>query len=101
VNPTLWCTLRGFDKAGQRSVIQNFNLATLAVTMAAYVAGGAVTPTMWPLMPMVAASIVLPSLLGARVYRGLGESDFKRLVLGLLTAAGAAMLATALPALLA
>ncbi len=25
--PTLWCTLRGFDKDSQRAVIQNFNLA--------------------------------------------------------------------------
>jgi uncharacterized membrane protein YfcA len=100
VIPTLWCTLRGFDKDGQRSVIQNFNLATLAATMAAYVAGGAVTRSMWPLMPIVAASIVLPSLLGARVYRGLGDTGFRRLVLGLLTAAGALMLATAVPSLL-
>jgi uncharacterized protein len=101
VIPTLWCTLRGFDKAGQRSVIQNFNLATLAVTMAAYAASGAVTRPMWPLLPLVAASIVLPSLLGARLYRGLGEASFRRLVLGLLTAAGAAMLITALPTVLA
>jgi hypothetical protein len=59
-----------------------------------------VTRSMWPLMPIVAASIVLPSLLGARVYRGLGDTGFRRLVLGLLTAAGALMLATAVPSLL-
>ena len=32
VVPTLWCTLRGFEKDVQRAVIQNFNLAMLAVT---------------------------------------------------------------------
>ena len=32
--PTLWCTLRGFEKDTQRAVIQNFNLSMLAVTMA-------------------------------------------------------------------
>src|SRR5688572_22313892 len=48
VIPTLWCTLRGFDKAAQRAVVQNFNLATLAATMAAYLATGAVTRPMWP-----------------------------------------------------
>jgi len=31
--PTLWCSLRGMEKDMQRSVIQNFNLATLAFTM--------------------------------------------------------------------
>jgi uncharacterized membrane protein YfcA len=100
VAPTLWCTLRGFDKAGQRMVIQNFNLAALAVTMAAYLAGGAVTQPMWPLLPLVAAAIVLPSLVGARFYRGLGEAGFRRVVLGLLTAAGAAMVASGLRAML-
>jgi len=30
VAPTLWCTLRGMDRDLQRSVVQNFNLATLA-----------------------------------------------------------------------
>ena len=27
VVPTLWCTVRGFDKDRQRGIIQNFNLA--------------------------------------------------------------------------
>jgi uncharacterized protein len=100
VVPTLWCTLRGFDKDGQRAVIQNFNLATLAVTMAAYLATGAVTRPMWPLLPLVAAAVVLPAWLGTRYYRGLGQAGFRRVVLSLLTVAGAAMLVAALPELL-
>ena len=31
VIPTLWCTLRGFDRDVQRSVIQNFNLSMLCL----------------------------------------------------------------------
>ena len=46
VIPTLWCTLRGFEKSTQRTVVQNFNLATLSVTMLAYAASGAVTRPM-------------------------------------------------------
>ena len=38
--PTLWCTLRGMGRDSQRAVIQNFNLAMLATTMASYVAAG-------------------------------------------------------------
>ncbi len=97
VIPTLWCTVRGFDKAAQRSVVQNFNLATLSVTMAAYMATGAVTRPMWPLLPVVALAIVLPALLGARLYHRLSEGAFRRVVLGLLTLAGAAMLVAAAP----
>ena len=97
VVPSLWCSLRGLDKGAQRGVIQNFNLATLAVTMAAYVATGAITRPMWPLLPVVAAALALPSLVGARAYRRLSEQRFRQVVLGLLTLSGAAMLATALP----
>lgn len=97
VIPTLWCTLRGLPKDEQRSVIQNFNLATLSVTMAAYLATGAVTQPMWPLLPLVAVALVVPSLLGARLYRLLGEHDYRRVVLGLLTAMGAALLWAAAP----
>ncbi len=100
VIPTLWCTLRGLEKAAQRSVVQNFNLTTLAVTMAAYVASGAVTRPMWPLLPLVAAAVLVPSMIGARFYHRLSEQSFRRIVLGLLTAAGAVMLIAAAPRVL-
>lgn len=38
--PTLWCTLRGFERHVQRTVIQNFNLSVLAVTMVSYLTTG-------------------------------------------------------------
>ncbi len=99
VVPSLWCTLRGFDKGQQRGVIQNFNLATLSVTMAAYIATGALTQAMWPLLPLVALALAVPSLLGARVYRHLSDARFRQVVLGLLTLSGFAMLATSVPRL--
>jgi hypothetical protein len=98
VVPTLWCTLRGFDKELQRTVVQNFNLAALAATMAAYVASGAVTRDMLPLFAVVVPALIVPSLLGARVYVGLSELAFRRVVLTLLTGAGVAMIAAALRA---
>lgn len=100
VIPTLWCTLRGLEKTAQRTVVQNFNLTTLAVTMAAYVASGAVTRPMWPLLPIVAAAVLVPSMIGARFYHRLSEQSFRRIVLGLLTAAGGAMLVAAAPRVL-
>ena len=97
--PTLWCTLRGFDKDAQRAVIQNFNLTMLAVTFASYLAGGLVTRSMLPMFALVAPAVLLPVLLGARVYVGLSEVAFRRVVLVLLTLAGVALLAAALPVL--
>lgn len=100
VLPTLWCTLRGMDKDLQRAVIQNFNLATLATTLAAYLATGVVTRAMWPQIAVVVPALMLPAMLGAKVYVGLSELAFRRIVLSLLTAAGLAMLAAALPQVL-
>lgn len=99
--PTLWCTLRQFDKERSRSVIQNFNLVTLAVTMATYVGTGTITRDMLPLFAIVAPAMLIPTLLGARVYARISEAAFRRIVLVLLTASGAVLLVSSLPRLLA
>lgn len=94
--PTLWCTLRGLDRDEQRAVIQNFNLAMLTVTTAAYVQRGLITAAHLPQVGLVAASLAVPALLGMRVYVGISPQTFRNLVLGLLTATGVAMLVSAL-----
>lgn len=99
VVPALWTSLRGLPKDEQRTLLQNFNLATLAATMAAYGASGAVAPALLPLLPLVALAVVLPALLGARVYRALSGTAFRRTVLWLLTASGVAMIVSAAPRL--
>lgn len=101
VIPTLWCTLRGFDRDVQRAVIQNFNLSMLMVTMASYVLTGVVTRDMLPLFAMIVPAMLVPTLWGARVYVGISDVAFRRVVLGLLTLSGIALLASSLPKLLA
>lgn len=98
--PSLWCTLRGWDKDTARAVLQNFNLAALSVTFATYVGSGLVTRETWPLFAVVIPALLIPSMLGTKLYVGLSEAAFKRVVLGLLTASGAAMIASSLPVLL-
>ncbi|MDO9074828.1 MAG: sulfite exporter TauE/SafE family protein [Rubrivivax sp.] len=100
VIPTLWCTLRRLERDVQRAVIQNFNLTMLATTMAAYLASGAVTRPMLPLMAAVAPALALPALAGMKVYVGISPQAFRTVVLTLLTVSGVAMLANALPRLL-
>lgn len=92
VIPTLWCTLRGFPKDVQRTVIQNFNLALLMVTFCSYVGTGIVTRAMVPLLGVVAVALLIPALLGARVYHGISEIAFRKVVLALLTLSGVALL---------
>jgi uncharacterized membrane protein YfcA len=100
VVPSLWCTLRGWDKDTARAVLQNFNLAALSVTFATYVGSGMVTREMWPLFAVVIPALLIPSVLGTRLYVGLSEAAFKRVVLSLLTVSGAVMIVSSLPALL-
>lgn len=100
IAPTLWCTLRGFDKDTQRVVIQNFNLGALMVTMAVYIGTGIVTRDMLPMFAIVAPAMLIPTLLGTRVYLGISDIMFRRIVLTLLTASGLAMLASSVPQLL-
>lgn len=100
VLPTLWCTLRRYERDVQRTIIQNFNLAMLAVTMASYLASGVVTRSMLPMLAVVLPAMLLPTLLGTRAYLGISEAAFRRLVLSLLTASGIALAATAIPRIL-
>ncbi|MDR3222039.1 MAG: sulfite exporter TauE/SafE family protein [Candidatus Accumulibacter sp.] len=92
VIPTLWCTLRKLEKSQQRIIIQNFNLTTLSVTMAAYIATGTVTSDMAPLLLILVVAVLIPSLLGARIYLSLNQETFRRLVLVLLGFSGLTML---------
>lgn len=101
VLPTLWLTLQGGSRDTLRGVIQNFNLALLSVTAVAYLGLGFVQANMWPQLATVAAATVLPGLLGARLYRGISNENFRRLVLVLLSAAGAVLLLKSIPELLA
>lgn len=90
--PTLWCTLRGYERDTQRAVIQNFNLSMLAVTLAIYIATGLVTRESLPLLAVVLPSMLVPAFIGTRLYRGISEATFRRLVLVLLTASGLTLL---------
>ncbi len=94
--PTLWCALRGWGRDAQRAVFQSFNLAMQTITMAAYLATGTIgVETAW-LFAIVAPAMLVPTLIGARLYRRFSDAGFQRLVLLLLTASGALLVVSAL-----
>lgn len=99
--PTLWTTLRQLDRDHARAVVQNFNLVILALSGSALVATGRVTREMLPTLGIVIVAMLIPALIGMRVYIGLSEVAFRRVVLACLTASGLALLASSLPTLLA
>jgi uncharacterized membrane protein YfcA len=99
--PTLWCTVRGWDKDAQRAVFQSFNLTMHAVTLTVYAVSGLITAETIGLFGIVAPSILIPTLLGARLYTRFSETMFRRMVLVLLLISGIVLLASSLPQLMA
>ena len=98
--PTLWATLRGWDRDAQRAVFQVFNLAMHGLTMAAYLATGTVSAEVVRLFLVVAPAMLVPTLIGARLYRRFSDAAFRKVVLGLLAASGAILVVTTFPKLL-
>ena len=94
--PALWATLRGYTKDEHRAVLQNFNLVVLAATMASLVWSGRARADHLPQMGVVAASLVVPSVWGSKIYLGLSPIAFRNGVLWVLVFAGLTMLASAL-----
>jgi len=98
--PALWCTLRGWDKAVQRAVIQNFSLAMLTISTVVYLASGMLPVQSLSLLAIVLPAMLIPGLLGARVYVGISEQSFRRIVLSLLILSGLVLLSTSIPVLI-
>jgi len=98
--PALWCTLRGWDKNVQRAVIQNFSLAILAVSAAVYLGSGMLPVQSLSLLAVVLPAMLIPGLLGARIYVGVSEQSFRRIVLSLLILSGLVLFWTSVPTLI-
>jgi len=79
-------------------VFQTFSRVTQALTIAAYLATGIIqTGTAW-LFAVIVPAMLIPTLVGARLYRSFTDAGFRRIVLGLLALSGAILVATSVPA---
>lgn len=98
--PTLWCNLRGWDNDAQRAVFQSFNLAMQALTLAIYAVDGLLTSEAEWMFALIAPAMLLPTVIGARLYRRFSALGFRRLVLALLGLSGVVLLGLSIPDLL-
>lgn len=94
--PTLWCALRGWGKDVQRAVFQTFNIAMHALTLTGYAISGLLGTHTLTMFALVAPALLLPTLIGARLYRRFSDAAFRRLLLGLLALSGIALTISAL-----
>ena len=87
--PTLWCTLRGWDKDTQRGVMQAFNICMHVATLTGYlIVGDRINgETLW-MFAIITPALVIPVLLGAMAFKRLDQMAFRRIVLGLLFVSG-------------
>jgi uncharacterized protein len=99
--PTLWCSLRGWDKDAQRAVFQSFNLVMHALTLSVYAVSGLITRDAAGMFVVIAPAMIVPALIGARLYARFSDTTFRRLILVLLLISGLVLLASTVPKLLA
>ncbi len=91
--PTLWTTVRGWDKDLQRGVLQAFNIAMHVATLTTYAATGSITGEALGLFAWIAPVLALPAIAGVLLFRRLSPPVFRRVVLGLLGISGATLVA--------
>jgi uncharacterized membrane protein YfcA len=98
--PTLWCWLRGWSRHERRAVFQAFSLSMQSLTLTMYCATGLITRETLSLFALVAPAMILPTLLGVRLYARFSEAGFRRLILILLSLSGIVLLAASMRRLL-
>jgi uncharacterized membrane protein YfcA len=94
--PILWATLRGWDRHAQRAVFQVFNICMHSLTLTMYFISGTVPSRALPLFAIMIPAMLVPSIVGYRLYRRVNDITFRRVVLGLLTVSGAILIVSTL-----
>lgn len=99
--PTLWCTLRGWDKDAQRGVIQAFNIAMHVTTLGGYmIVGNIITPKTLKLFAIITPALAIPVILGALMFRRLNQQAFRKIVLVLFFVSGVVLTCSSLHAMM-
>jgi uncharacterized membrane protein YfcA len=94
--PTIWCMLRGHSKDLQRAICQSFFIAMQAQTLVMYSLTGLIGRQTLTLFAWMVPSTLVFAWLGSRLYLRVSDTAFKRILLVLLFASGAALLGTSL-----
>jgi uncharacterized membrane protein YfcA len=94
--PVLWCTLRRWERDAQRAVFQSFNTAVHVIALTGYAASGILSATVGWTFALMLPAIVVPTWLGARLYRRISETAFRRLILALLLVSGCVLVGSSI-----
>ncbi|MCY4311491.1 MAG: TSUP family transporter, partial [Rhodospirillaceae bacterium] len=92
VPPVIWSQFRGWSPAVARSIYQPFNTVILSVAMGVQMAAGFFTTEVWRLVLYTAPVTLIGVLIGVAVFRRVGASTFRLVVLWFLMASGIGLL---------
>jgi uncharacterized membrane protein YfcA len=86
--PTLWASVRGWDKHERRGIFQTFNWTVLSASLCLQAGTGFVTGEVLRLAVFVLPATLFGAWVGARAYHALSDRNFRDVVLGLLFLSG-------------
>jgi uncharacterized protein len=87
--PLVWLQLRGGSSAEQRATYQPFNMVVLGLASVGMGLSGQIDGAVLRIAALCLPATVLGAWIGARLYTGVGEATFRRVVLVLLLCSGA------------
>jgi hypothetical protein len=94
--PTLWASVRGWDKDARRGVFQTFNWTVLVAALCLQAGTGFITSEVLWLVLLALPGTIAGAWLGARTYHALSDKDFRDVVLGLLFLSGVGLVCSSL-----
>ena len=89
--PILWASVRGWGKDERRGIFQIFNWTVLVAALCLQLASGLVDRQVTWLALLALPGTIVGASLGARVYHGLSDKNFRDVVLVLLFLSGAGL----------
>lgn len=93
--PTLWCSLRGWEKTVQRSVFLTFNLTLHAIILATYAISGKLNARLGLLFLVMLPAVLVAAWAGTQLFSRISEPAFRQVVLLLLLLSGLTLLTAA------
>ena len=86
--PTIWASLRGWLKDEKRAVFQVYNLTILSLALVSMTVGGFITAPALKAVLIALPGTLVGAFIGRRIYKGLGDAQFNRVVLVVLLISG-------------
>ena len=90
--PTMWLSMRDWTKERTRAVLQPYNVAVLALSALMLALSGAYDRTTLITMAIALPTTMVAAQIGIRTFRRLNDSQFRRLLIGLMFLSGIVLL---------